>query len=388
MPALLVLLLSAFLLPSSAAADEREEAARQSMEALYDLDYEDAMAHIRGHIDAAPADPFGYLFEAGLLFWRETTEPGVLKSSAPMEARFLEDIDLAQALSHDWLASDSAAKRADAEFITGLTLGIRAQWELTYGRWLKAYLDSRRGKRLQERCLKNDPGYYDAHIGIGLYLYLTDRLPGILGIGARWLIRGDAAKGKESLRIAMEKGRWPFAASQAASNLLTIYGAYEGDLPHALGVARHLLTRFPNSPYFRFAEILILARSGDWTSSHERALSLYDRAAQDPAILGGKRKSMLCGLAGADCLKPETLGPVVDWLTRALTARGPEPAGWRTLIHLYRGVALDIMGKRPEALTDYRAVLELPDHADFRATARKCILDACTRDSVLRELQK
>ncbi|MFC1679137.1 tetratricopeptide repeat protein [Elusimicrobiota bacterium] len=387
MRTLLIALLMAALLPARAAGTQEDAAALKSLEALYALDYASSLEHIRSHIVERPDDPAGYLFEAGISWWWETAEPGTLKSRPGFTSRFKRDIKTGLELSKARFKSESAEERADAYFTAGLLLGIRAQWNLSRRRWLKAYLDGRKGKKFQKRCLEIDPEYYDAYLGIGLHNYLAGTLPGILKIGMSLLIRGDAEKGKEQLLLATEKGRYRFAATQAASNLVSLYILYEKDHPRALEVLRGLLKEFPDSPYFRFLEILSLDGMGDWDASHERALALYGLASQDPEILRGKRFSTFCGVAASQCLKPRTLRPVVVWLNRALEKEEKGPEGWRTILRLYRGAARDALGDREKAVADYRTVLSLPDVADSHAFAGRCMKKRCRKRALLRILR-
>lgn len=367
-----------------ASASEREEAARKSLEALFNLDYERSLGLVRARIAADPEDFAAYLFEAGVLYWWETSEPGFFKRSPEHKARFKKIVKTGLKLAKKGLKAEDKRERSDAYLVAGLILGLRGQYNVSRGRYLRAYFDARKGNKYLKKCLKIDPGCYDAYLGIGLFNYLTARLPAVLKIASFLIVRGDAERGMRELRMAMSKSRYPFASAQAASNLAYVYIVYEREYIRSLDLVRGLLKEYPNSPYFRFLEVLLLDRGGDWQASHERARALFARAKEDPAILGRKRMSMLCGVAANRCLKPKALKPAVDWFTRALAEPGPED--WRAFCSFYRGAAYDVLGRRDEALEDYRAALAGPDLAGSHAFARRCLKKPCRRKAVKRFL--
>jgi tetratricopeptide (TPR) repeat protein len=375
------------LFPSPAYAQTREEARRASLKALYRLDYAVSMEHIRGWIRRSPEDPFGYLFEAGVLWWMISMDPASFRADKKLKPRFLRDLKTGLKLAKPGLRSSDKKLRADSHFITGLLLGIRSQWNLSNSRYLRAFFDGRKGKKFQKRCLEADPTYADAFLGIGLFEYLAGRLPGVLYIPS-FIIRGDVDSGKRNLHKAMDEGRYPFAGSQAASNLVSLYILYEKEYGQALEINRRLLDDFPDSPYFRFLDVMILDLLGHRESSIKKAHDLFSLIPDDPGILVVKRMGILCGLQASKCLKPEVLKRPIEWMSSALSSEKPAPAGFKTLLHLYRGVALDILKRREEAKADYEAVLAAPNIGDSHDAAAQCLRKRCSRRAALKLLRK
>ncbi|MBI2361901.1 MAG: hypothetical protein HYV15_00740 [Elusimicrobia bacterium] len=374
----LLLAAAAFLAAAPLQAAAEPEDIAQALEALYDLEPRRSLDIVGARIAAEPQEPFYRLFDAGVLWWWSSAEPGLFKSSAPLEARFTADLAAAFALTEPRLADPDPKVRADALFIAGLSRGIEAQAELGRGHWVKAYLSGRRGRRLMVQCLEADPAYADAEIGIGLYDYLADHVPGVLRFGALLLVRGDGPGGLKRLRRAAKEGRFRFAATQAASNIVTVDILLEGDYADALAVLGPLRQAYPRSPYFRFVEAVALYKAGDWPASRERALALWQDAEADPAAFAPKRLAALCGLDGASCFLKPALTAAADWLTRALDDPAPAPEGWRALCRLYRGFALDMLGRRPEALADFAGTVEDPAAPEAsKAWARHCLAAPC-----------
>lgn len=381
-----LLLAALMLVPPALFAQTREDARRESLRALYRLDYDESIGHIRRWIRQSPEDPFGYLFEAGVLWWMISMDPVSFKADKTLKPRFLHDLKTALKLAQPGLRSPDKQVRADSHFITGLTLGIRSQWNLSNSRYLKAFFDGRKGKKFQKLCLEVDPDYADAFLGIGVFDYLAGRLPGVLAIGS-FLIRGDVDSGRRSLHKAMDEGRYPFAGSQAASNLVSFYILYEDKFGSALEINRLLLRDFPDSPYFRFLDIMILERLGHRESSTEKARELYALGSRDLGILSYKRMGILCGLQPSKCLKPDMLGRPIQWMTDALDKPDLNSAGFETILHLYRGVAFDILKRRREAVDDYRDVLAAPNIEDSHAVANQCLRKRCGRRTALKFLR-
>ncbi len=379
---------AALAAPPRAGAVVEDDAVPVELRAMYALDYEAASASTLRRTERNPEDPFAYLVDGGVLYWRASAEPSLFKSRPTLAARLESDLARALELSRSRFKDPDPKRRADALFVNGLSLGIRAQWQLSRGRWFRAYLDSRKGSKHLKKCLDLDPGYADAYLGIGLYEYLSDTLPGVLKLGAKLLIHGSAARGLEFLRLAEKNGRYRFAATQAGSNLVMVQMVYERDDAAAERPLRGLLAQYPNSPYFRFLEVLILARTGRFEQSLEKALALYAMSETDADLLLKKRSSMLCGVAPERCLKPEALTPAVVWLDRALADGRETPAGWKTLCRIYRGLALDVLGERERALEDYRAVLAGPDAADAHKIAARCSRGPCRAAEAQRLLDR
>lgn len=346
---------------------------------LYRLEYEKVWPAAGEFIAARPRNPFGHLFVAGALWWQTTTENLSPEEDPALGRRFERSVDRTVELADELIESEDPRQRADGYFAAGMALGLRGQWRLVQGRWYQAYRDGKKAMSYLRRCVEISPRYYDAYMGLGIFDYQVAKLPGALKLGARLLIRGtgNAKRGLKRLRLSVKKGR--FASRQAAAFLLSIHLVYERDYPKALETVRGLLQDFPESPYYRFIEVLCLARTGDWDASHAKAQALFADLGKDPEAFLRKERGTLCGFAGDACLEEDRLAAAEDWLTRALAQarRSDDPNGWRTILRLYRGAANDMLGRRERALDDYRGVTALPDFAGSHARARFCMEEPC-----------
>lgn len=355
----------------------------KAMVSLYNLDYEAARGHVRGLLAAQPQNPMGYLAEAGLLWWQAEAEVNLFLESPQMSAVFEQDVQNAISLGERLADSKDPVREADGHFIAGMAWGLHGQAELQRGRWLKAYSDGKKAIRHLKKCVKTDPDYQDAYLGLGIFDYQTDRLPAALKLPMLFVHRGDAKRGIARIIQSMEKGR--FARDQAGAFLLTIY-VKEGDWDAALALLKRLREQFPQSPYFRYREASLLALRGDWEASYRNALELLDEAASQPDLLGRKQLSLFCGQVGAQCLDQTFTSAFVRWLDRALSESSS--SRWASLLYLYRGVARDVLGQRVDAVHDYSKAVAAPDFPPAHEFARRCLGSACDREETLRMLRE
>lgn len=374
--------------------------------ALYDLEYERSRSEFRKLIDLQPENPYGYLFDAGSIWWQSSNEYGLFKDTPALEGVFERDVQAAIDKADAALrGSDDPKERAQAHFAAGMALGTRGQWNLLRKRWIKAYFDGKKGIKHLNKCLKLDPEFHDAYLGLGVYDYQADRLPGILKLSALLLVRGDARRGIERMRLALEKGR--YARSQAAQFLLALHSIDERDDARALEMIRRLRNFYPGSPYYQFLEAATLYRLNDFEGSLREAKDLFARVPEDPAILGRKQLSLWCGLYGEACLSPQGISAAIEWFSRALDSEPAKPSPWTTLLRFYRGVAHDMLGQRSLAIDEYERVLARAAAAPGRPRengrpengarfisalgmeerARRCLEAACTKEEVLLQLK-
>ncbi|MBI3550538.1 MAG: hypothetical protein HY078_15985 [Elusimicrobia bacterium] len=364
-----------------------EKTVLEGPEALYNLDYEEARARIRKLIDAEPDNPFGYIFEAGAIWWQSSNEYGLFIDTPTLEGLFETDVRTAIAKSEAYQQSNDPKVQAEGYFTGGMAMGTLGEWHLLRRHWLKAYFEGKKSIKLLNKALKLNPELYDVYLGLGIYDYEADHLPGVLKISSFLLVRGDSKRGLQRMQLASAKGK--VVASQAAQYLASTYILGERNYAEALKLIRLLRERFPESAYFQFLETMTLFRTGDIDGSYREARGVFLRVAKDPEILGRKQLSLLCGLDGPKCFDPAGLASAIEWLNRAI-ARAPAdgPAGWPTLLRFYRGVVYDLAGQHTQAIADYEQVLADPPLLNVQTWAKSCILNQCDREWVLRTLKE
>lgn len=367
---------------STAAAAQLDE----GLARLYSLDYAKSRAAFRRLIELDPENPFGYLFEAGGIWWQSSQEYGLFTDTPTLQGLFEEDVDAAQRKADAYADSDDLQTKVDGYFVSGMALGTHGQWRLMRHHMLDAYFTGKKAVKHLKKCLKLAPGYSDARLGLGVFDYQTAHLSGVAKLGILFGMKGNEKRGLENIAYAMEKS--PTAGRQAAQLLSQIYVIDMHDYGRALPVVQRLRRDFPDSPYFIFLEALLRHRLGDWAGSLALSRELYARIEADPAAFRAKWLTLVCGLSGADCLAKGDADLALTWFDRALDATaGETPTGFHTLLHLFRGQLLDALDRRDEALAEYRRVVALPGIDDAHERAYACQSSPCGRAEILRRLR-
>jgi len=363
---------------SSAAVAQLDE----GLSRLYELDYPKSRAAFRRLIELEPDNPFGYLFEAGGIWWESSQEFGLFTDTPTLQGLFEEDVDEAIRKAEAWQNSKDPQLRANGYFVSGMAYGTLGQWRLMKHHWIDAYFAGKKAVKNLKKCRKLDEEYYDADLGLGVFDYQAAHLSGIARIGVLLGIRGNEKRGLEQIQSAIDRSR--YASRQAAEFLLLIYIEDMHDYASALPLIQKLESDFPASPYYLFLDALARHETGDEDGSLAAALRLVAEAALDPVSFRPKWLTLVCGLSDADCLAAGDATASLEWLDRALVSEtGRRADGFQALLRLLRGQALEDLGRRDEALPEYRKVAALPKFDFTRARAAACLAAACGRESQL-----
>jgi hypothetical protein len=363
---------------SPAAATQLDEGLRR----LYSLDYVQSRAAFRKLIELEPDNPFGYLFEAGGIWWESSAEFGLFTDTPTLQGLFEEDVDEAIRKADVWTDSKDPRVRADGYFAGGMALGTLGQWRLMKHHYIDAYFAGKKAIKDLKKCRKLDAFYYDADLGLGVFDYQSANLSGIAKMGFLLGIHGNEQKGLEQIQNAIDKSR--YSLRQAASFLVSIYIIDKHDYAKSLPVIQLMETQIPESPYYLFLDAYARFHLNDAAGSRAAARRLYALAAEDPAAFRTKWLTLVCSLSGADCLAAGDAQASLAWLDDALLAdAGRKPDGFQALLRLMRAHALEDLGRRDEALPEYRKILILPAFDFTRARATACIASPCGRDNQL-----
>lgn len=358
----------------------------RGLTALYSLDYEESRRAARKLIELEPDNPFGYLFEAGAIWWQSSQEYGLFKDTPTLQGLFEQDIEAGVRKAEAYIKSKDKQTRLDGYYVSGMTLGVRGQWNLMKGKWLDAYFDGKKSMKHLKKVEKLDEEYEDVYLGLGVFDYQAAHLKGIAKLGILFGLRGDEKRGLERIQRAADKAG--FARRQAAQMLLSICLMDLHDYPRALALLQGLRADFPDSPYFLFLEANVRHRLGDRDGALALGRELVHIVAADPKAFRRKWLTLACGLSGADCLAKEDLERTLAWVDHAIAADSKEkPSAFRTFAHLLRGLTLDVLGRRDEAVKEFQRTEFLPPLGDSRDIARACLAEPCGRESVLARLR-
>lgn len=358
----------------------------EGLKALYSLDYPQSRAAFHRLIELEPESPYGYLFEAGGIWWQSSQEYGLFQDTPTLQGVFEDDVDQALRRADAWIDSPDSAKKAAGYFASGMTLGIKGQWRLMKRHWMEAYFEGKKAIKHLKKCLKADPDFVDAHLGLGVFEYQTAHLSGIARLGILFGLRGNEKRGLEEIRLAADRSR--DSGRQAAELLAQIDIVDRGDFADAQALLARLRRDFSGSPYFLFLEMIVRHRLGDWDGSLALGRELYRVVAADPASFRPKWLTLVCGLSGPDCLARPDVERGLAWIDHALAATSGEKVdGFQTLLRLFRGNALDVLNRREEAVAEYKRCLELPPFDFVHERAHACLAAPCGRYEIIGRLR-
>ena len=221
--------------------------------------------------------------------------------------------------------------------------------------WFRATRLIRRAVGRHRRLQELDPGFRDAYVVPGTYVYSIARLPRALRmIAFLFGMRGDLEGGLRDIRLTADEGRRARWGSLWTYELLM---QREGREDEALEAVRRLRHRFPKNPDFALDEITVLTALGEF----EAAVELGEAVLERREAGFGNYQLMLPGLAEAGLGEALLFGG--RWAdAEAVLSRGleadPSPAVRASLL-LRRANARDGAGRRPEALYDYGEVIRI-----------------------------
>ncbi len=356
----------------------------EGFEQIYNLDYEQAIATFTEMGAKFPAHPGPPLDVAAAIWFRELFErqdlnlgkfiaPGYFtKASAhkmPDAHRraFFESLELSTHLSEAILKKDVGNQ--DARFFRGSVESLLAAFSYTIDRSkMEAIGHAKKAYRDYRGLLAENPEYYDAYMGVGLYEYIVDNLRWYI----KWLAmivgyRGSEERGIEYLELAREKG---LSISDEASVLLMVVYFREKKNRDALAIAGELHRQFPRNFLFHLNQGQILERmrrKQDAVQTYLAVVRLSEEQRPNYQKLPletfryalGRR---LVRLSRPDAAREQFLDCTEYFKT---------PARERALCHLEAGLILDEKGSREKALSHYNAVLSLPRVGDSHKKARR-----------------
>ena len=357
--------------PPTDPAAEIAAAEEAGAQFLFDYDFEEAFRTYRELSERFPEHPGGPYNLATTTWTRLAQRSNAVRGPSLRNDRFFSQDGRPEPTAEEETAFrthlDEAYRRAEAllerdpDHLEGLYhLGaaeaLEAGWEVVVDRaWFRATRLIRRGVGHHRRLQELDPGFRDAHVVPGTYVYSIARLPRALRmIAFVFGMRGDLEGGLRAIRLTADEGRRARWGSLWTYELLM---QREGREDEALAAIRRLRGRFPKNPDFALDEITVLTALGEF----EAARALGEEAIERREVGFGNYHLMLPGLAeaglGEALLFAERWEEAEAVLSRGLASE-PSPEVRASLL-LRRANARDGAGRRPDALRDYGEVIRI-----------------------------
>ncbi len=325
---------------------------------LYHLDYAKARELFNQYTTTHPKDPAGYFYKTAADWWQLAQQfdadlPEVRKR---LEEDYQATVKVAGELMH---STKDPKLQAQACLYSGGAQGLKGRWLVTQRAWVKAYFLGKNGHKLLKKSLKLDPELYDANMGLGIYDYFTDTLPGVQKVLAALLIRGDRKRGLQELQIAIDKGQ--HARVEAMMFLIEIYTWEEKTPEKSLPLSAALHEEFPKSPAMMLAHIMNLYAAKQWGPLETLSKDYLERSQKE--VPHYKYEGVF---PARYCLGISALWGRQDTDTcmrymQEIIAEDTASSRWVTFAHLRMGQIYDIRGDREKALASYKTVLRRPD---------------------------
>jgi len=358
---------------------------RSGLEELYNLDYDKAQKDFKEIVRLYPSHPAGPQLLAARLWIKTLYESRRLQSSLYSSQSFFSSGDdkVDPKIIGEFRNLTREAKRLaevrlkqnpkDIEALDWLAAiqGLKASFEeAVERRHFAALKDGDDAVDRHREVLKLDPTFIDAGLTIGLYEYVVGSLPlpikvvaGITGF------RGSKKKGLAMIERVTQEGTW---SRDDAKTLLIVLYTREKRYSEALSHARELSAKYPRNYLFRLetadalvaqAEVERKNKNTEAAAKAEReAFATFDDLIHDRSVRETVSRALdLVHFKYGEVLLTAGEGErAAREFLAATKVEHAEPT-LVTMAHLYAARALDLAGKRDEALSQYREVLSRPD---------------------------
>ncbi len=369
----LALLLGFAALPAAARSqsildDEQFRAElRQGLDRLYDMDYDGANAAFAEIEKRYPDHPVGPFLRSLHPWWEILVDPD---DDSHDDAFFDSMSEVIKRCDHR-LRRDP--QDLDGMFFKAGALAFRGRLYTDRKSWLRAALDGRKALQLLEGVRKRDPENPDLLLGVGLFDYLADVAPHqypVLKPFTRFFPQGSRARGLAEIAEAVEKGH--FVQAEAAFCLVQINYIFEHDYATSLHYARWLRDRYPDNAVFHVYEGRALAQLNLWQDEHQDLLDVLSRQSEGKTGYRGDVIQQALYVLGRDDVRWRQFGEAVPVLSRleGLPTRSSADQEYKAYGRLYRGMALDALGRRDEAVFWYNRALSARPPSQVRDKAR------------------
>lgn len=341
-------------------------------DALYNLDYPDALSRARAATAAAPNDPTAHRALAEVLWLQmlflrggatvdhyigevTQTQFSLPKPPAELSNEFNGAVDKAIALSE--AALRARPRDPQALFDRGAAWAHRAAYIGSIeGSITRAFGAARKSYDSHETVLEIAPQRADANLVVGTYRYAVSTL----GVATRMFaylagFGGGRERGISMIETAA-KGSSGATQADALFALVLIYSR-EGRHNDAVTVLRDLERRYPRNRLLVLEEGAALIRAGHADTADAVLTAGLAKLETDPRPRVQGEKGFWLYKRGLARLNWNHRPQSATDLDAALAAG---PVGWvEGRIHVTRGQLADVDGKRPVALAEYKKAIDL-----------------------------
>lgn len=224
------------------------EIIKKGLKYAYDLNFEKADSLFNSAMAIYPDSPAGFHFLSQNHFWKYL---GSRDSSELIIFNRFSDLAIGRA------ESKLGDRRDDfTAFILASAFTLKAAAKTGVGDSWGAFLYSKKAIGIFEDILNDNPKYYDAYLGLGIFNYALSYLPGIFKLALDLTgLSHDREKALIYLNRAFNQGS--FVRDEAAFHLSKAHFEYTGDYPKALSFIDLLIEQYPHNLLFYYQKALI-----------------------------------------------------------------------------------------------------------------------------------
>ena len=366
----------------------------EGFDALYNLDYETARRRFREIATVFPSHPAGYELLAASLWLKTLNESRRLQASLynnegfykekddkvdpKVQAEFRELTRRTKELCEARLKVNP--KDTDALYYLGAVEGLKAAWGSMVERsFMSAMTNGKDSVNHHRDLIKLDPTYVDAKVTIGMYDYVVGALPPLVKLGATFIgYRGSKKRGIATLEEVARKGNY---ARDDAKTMLIALLKRERRYREAYNYASELAAKYPRNYLLKMeaADALVSQAEAERATNPEAARKTEAEAfAVFDSLLAPARGpnaprvplDLVHYNYGDALLVAGQAERAAKELAAAAAVPGAE-ASMVTRARLRGAQALDLAGRRDEAVAQYKAVLARPNVYDSHEDARR-----------------
>lgn len=240
--AALFLLLATFVLQAAPKAipEKMDRLLLEGKRAVYNLHFDRAESLFEEAQLRYPEYPHGFVYQAyvnGMAFALDESNDSL---STLVEQRIAIAIEKSEAYR------EAFPDDPDGYFYVAIASGVEAVVHIVERRFLKAYWSGRRAKKHLETVIEIDSTYADAYLGLGMFHYYADLLPGVLKFVAGLLgFDGDRDRGKDEILRAAANGHYFRVEGEFIFHSIGYF--LEGTTGPSLEGIKRLYGRFPDN---------------------------------------------------------------------------------------------------------------------------------------------
>jgi tetratricopeptide (TPR) repeat protein len=343
---------------------------RRGIDYIYNIEFDKADKEFDVVIRLIPDHPAGYFFQAMTQWWRILSN----FEDESHDKEFLASLDRVVAMCEKRLDKDE--DDVTALFFKGGAVGFQGRLRANRGSWLAAANDGVVALSAIRRAFKLDPANNDVLLGMGIYNYYAEVIPGqypIIKPAMIFLPGGDKKKGLEQLETAAKNAR--YAKVEATYFLLQTYFSYERQFVRALQLSQELHNKYPRNPLFHRMCGRCYVSLGYWGEAFRVFSEVEEKYRTRTAgydVYDGREAYYYIGrhffLAGRF---EESLQNLLrcDELSRRVDKNNA--SGFTSMANLMMGMIYDVQKKRGSALAQYQKVLNMKEYESTHKEAHR-----------------